>query len=396
MEKLDNKIVYKHTENKAFAYREFDREIKNFMQIWNLPGASVALAKDGKIHYRKVFGKADSETELKADNIFRIASLSKPITALAIMVLVEQGKLKPDDLVFGEKGVLNALNYRNIQDQRIYKITVKHLLQHRGGWDRETSQFGDPMFHAKAIGKILGFTRKANPEHIIRFMLDKPLDFMPGSRFAYSNFGYNILGRIVEKLSSLKYEAFVQKHILAPLNISDVKLGRSWFHNKYSDEVWYYAGKDKVWLPNDKKSRKSLKTKLSFGKFKMEVLDASCGWVSSAESLAKILMAIHPDTRENRILKSETAKLIQQAAVLNRNYGLGWFIHPDLSWSHHGCLPGSSAMMQMNTSGFSWVILFNSWPDNHSFLPALEDKMTKAVKNLKTELDFSALNKMAA
>ncbi len=378
------------------AFQDFEKDIQRFMQRWDLPGVSLALAKDGEIRYKKAFGKAHSDIDIKTDNVFRIASLSKPITALAIMVLAEQGKLKLDDFVFGEEGILNTSQYKNIADERIKKITVKHLLQHRGGWDRDKSPYRDPMFHAKAIGKILGFTKKANPENIISFMLTKKLEFMPGSQFAYSNLGYNILGRIVEKVSGFGYETFVRKHILAPLDITDVKLGRSWFAEKHNEEVWYYAGKDKLWLPNDKKSRKELKTRLSFRKFKMEVLDAGCGWVASAESLAKILMAIHPDTTENRILKPETTRLIQQAAVLNRNYGLGWFIHSDLSWSHHGCLPGSSAMMQMNTNGYSWVILFNSWPDNNNFLPALEEKMAKALKELKINIDNTKSTKMAA
>lgn len=392
----DKEKINSDTDYTQIAFHEFDKQVQSFMQLWEIPGASVALAKDGIIQYKWAFGKADADTEIRTENVFRIASLSKPITALAIMVLLEQGKLKLDDLVFGEKGILNSLYYYDIYDERAKKITVKHLLQHRAGWDRETSRFGDPMFHAKDIGKLLGFKRKANPEHIIRFMLGKPLDFMPGSRFSYSNFGYNILGRIIEKLSGLRYETFVQKYILQPLDIKDVKLGRSWQTDKHNDEVWYYAGKDKLWLPADKQSRKALKTKLSFRKFRMEVLDAGCGWVASAESLAKIMMAVHPDTKNNRILKPETAKLIQQAAILNRNYGLGWFIHSDLSWSHHGCLPGSSAMMYMNTSGFSWVILFNSWPGNNYFLPALEEKMTRAVKNIKTGYEITRQSKMAA
>src|SRR5687768_7441252 len=85
---------YKH-----IAFHEFDKQIRSFMQSWDIPGASLALAKDGEIKYKRAFGKADSIKEIKTDNIFRIASLSKPITALAIMVLVEQGKLKLDDVV---------------------------------------------------------------------------------------------------------------------------------------------------------------------------------------------------------------------------------------------------------------------------------------------------------
>ena len=83
-----------------------DKEVKAFMKRWHIPGGSLALVKDGHLLYTQAYGKADTDIPAQPYHLFRIASLSKPITALAILKLQEQGKLKLTDKVFGPKGIL--------------------------------------------------------------------------------------------------------------------------------------------------------------------------------------------------------------------------------------------------------------------------------------------------
>ena len=113
----------------------FDRTVERFLKRWEIMGASIAIMKDGKLLYCKGFGWADKEqnvpTEVK--HIFRIASISKLITATGIMKLYESGKLSLDDKVFGETGILCDSMFSNIKDARIKQITVEHLLRHQGG-----------------------------------------------------------------------------------------------------------------------------------------------------------------------------------------------------------------------------------------------------------------------
>ena len=114
--------------------KKLDNAIEKFLRKWEIKGASFALMKDNKLVYAKGYGIADNETGTTPSNIFRIASVSKLITAAGIMKLVESGRLKLDDCVFGENGILNDNDFTNIKDSRIKDITVEHLLRHRSGF----------------------------------------------------------------------------------------------------------------------------------------------------------------------------------------------------------------------------------------------------------------------
>jgi CubicO group peptidase (beta-lactamase class C family) len=209
-----------------------DVDVSQFMQKWNLPGGSIAVVKDGRLIYARGFGEADKNTPVVPDNLFRIASLSKPITAMAVMKLIEDGLLQPESLVFGEQGILNNPEYNVIEDERIKLITVRHLLEHTAGWDREANHIGDPMFNSIKIAKERQVEAPANPVAIIQYVLSHPLDFAPGTKFSYSNIGYCIIGRVIERVTGLPYEDYVYQHILQPLGISEMRLGKNSYEGK--------------------------------------------------------------------------------------------------------------------------------------------------------------------
>lgn len=110
--------------------------------------------KNGKLLYSKGFGIADSAkgTPVNVSNIFRIASLSKLITATGIMKLWEEKKLSLDQPVFGEKGILNDSAFLGIKDPRIREITVEHLLRHQGGY---SIRAGDPLFCTPSVAQSM-------------------------------------------------------------------------------------------------------------------------------------------------------------------------------------------------------------------------------------------------
>src|SRR5439155_13454828 len=110
-------------------------------------------------------------------------------------------------------------------DPRLSEVTVRHLLQHSGGWNREKS--GDPMFKAAEISSELGVPSPPSSLNIIRYMMGRPLDVDPGTRYAYSNFGYCVLGRILEQRSGESYENYVKKQVLGPMGITRMTLGRA-------------------------------------------------------------------------------------------------------------------------------------------------------------------------
>jgi len=151
------------------AFKSFDDAVTKFMLKYEIPGGALAVTSGGKMIYARGYGWADVEENLPATpaSLFRIASISKPITAVAVMTLVQDGKLKLDD------HALHVLNLKPLtgakEDPRLVKITVRQLLQHTGGWDRDKS--GDPMFKSVEIAKVAGMQPPADQRAIIRYML---------------------------------------------------------------------------------------------------------------------------------------------------------------------------------------------------------------------------------
>ena len=167
----------------------FDTIIPDLMSKWQIPGGAVAVVKDGRLVYARGYGWADVETNesVQPDSLFRIGSISKPITAVTILKLVEEGQLDLDAKVFELLDYLKPPDNATVVDSRINDITVRQLLYHSGGWDRELSF--DPMFIPIQAAEAVDALAPASCETVIRYMLGQPLDFSPGSQYAYSNFG---------------------------------------------------------------------------------------------------------------------------------------------------------------------------------------------------------------
>jgi N-acyl-D-amino-acid deacylase len=138
------------TTGRASPYlASFDRLLVGFLHERELPGAALAVARYGRLVYARGYGYADQETKepVLPNSLFRIASVSKPLTAVAVLQLVERGRLRPDDSVFDvlqlEEPAENGVSF----DECWRRVTILHLLQHRGGWDRDKSF--DPMLRTE-------------------------------------------------------------------------------------------------------------------------------------------------------------------------------------------------------------------------------------------------------
>ena len=221
--------------------KAFDSAMQDLMNQYDIPGAQLAITYQGRLVYNRGFGKANIENNelVNPNSKFRIASVSKTLTGVACIKLMEKGLLNLDAKVFGPNGILRDIINRPILDSRVQNITVRMLLHHSGGWDRDIS--GDPMFNAYQIANIMGVSSPPSEETVINYVLSqKNLDFTPGSNYKYSNFGYCILGRVIEKVSGSSYEKYITDHILSPLGMSSTQLGFNLKFNQLSNEVTYY------------------------------------------------------------------------------------------------------------------------------------------------------------
>ncbi len=349
----------------------FDKLMTTFIAKHELPGGALAVAKDGRVVYSRGFGYADRDKKdaVRPESLFRIASISKPITAAAVLQLVERKKLKLDDKVFD---VLQLEEPKGVQfDERWRKVTILQLLHHTGGWDRGKSF--DPMFYSPEIVKELKIKTPADAHAIIRFMLRQPLDFDPGKEYQYSNFGYCLLGRVVEKVGGKPYEEYVQKQVLAPLGIEKMRLGKTLLTDRAAGEVRYY-------VPKGDRPRAILGPDAGkpvdepYGAWNLEALDAHGGWLASAEDLVRFASAFdHP--KKCKILGEKSIEILfarpegapgktKAGKPAETYYACGWEVRPFKdgtrnTW-HSGSLPGTSTLLVRRSDGLTWAVLFNS------------------------------------
>ena len=215
----------------------------SFIEEHKVSGAALAVSHNREIVYSKGFGLADlgKNRHVEADSLFRIASISKPITAVAVLQLVDSGKIHLDEPVLNFVHLKPHVEPRKSPDPLWHKVTVRHCLQHTGGWDRDKS--GDPIVIPDKIASALGTRVPVPPEDIVRYMMGQPLDFDPGLRFAYSNLGYLLLGRLIETATNRRYEELGRQSVLAPLGIRSMQLGRAMPERRPKGEVCYYDSK---------------------------------------------------------------------------------------------------------------------------------------------------------
>jgi CubicO group peptidase (beta-lactamase class C family) len=372
----------------------YDNVIPDLMRKYKIPGGAVAVVRDGKLIYARGFGYADVENKapVQPHALFRLASVSKPITGVAIMKLVEDGKLRLDDRVTPLIADLTPAPGATV-DPRWEQITIRHLLTHTGGWDRAVSF--DPMFQPAIAAAAVNAPAPASAETIIRYMKGKPLDFNPGEKFVYSNFGYAILGRVIERVTGMPYEPFVRTRVLQPAGATRTRLGRTRLSDALPDEVKYYwTGVGLNWpiVPSVFPGEGAVPN--NYGAFYIEAMDSHGGWVSSTVDLLRFLTAVdgradRPDILSTGLVAEMTGTGATVCPASACYYAAGWFVNPtqgDANWSHGGDLPGTTALLVRTYSRLSWVALFNANPLFTAKPPAAD---------FKGELDAALWNALA-
>jgi N-acyl-D-amino-acid deacylase len=360
------------------------------MTKWGLPGGAVALVRNGKLVMAEGYGLADEagNVPVAPDSLFRIASLSKPVTAAAALRLAEAGLLSLDAKAFAILGDLQPPPGATA-DPRLYDITVRDLLQHSGGWDRDASF--DPMFRSREIAAAMNVPTPPDAATIIRFMMGQPLDFTPGTRYAYSNFGYCVLGRIIERVSGETYEGHVTESVLGPAGISRMKVGRSLAADRAPGEVAYYDYPGAPTTPSVF-TEAGEPVPWPYGGFAIEPMDAHGGWIASAVDLMRFVTAVdglatRPDVLQKTTLDLMVARPnLPDWAASDWYYALGWQVRPmgaSGNWWHTGSLPGTTSILVRSYNGMAWAALFNTRPAaGDNFINELDNDLWRAVNGV--------------
>lgn len=229
----------------------FDNVMHAYMPFHGINAGVLAVSKDGVVVYQRGFG-----TGIPENTPMRLASVEKPITAAAVRKLIAAGVLNWSDPVFDldecPGGLLSHVPWDGLADERLCDITLQDLVNHVGGWDRDTAAIGDPQFYTLQMAQEMGIAPPAGRDDIIRYMLSQPLQFDPGTNgctdgngnpfYCYSNFGYMVLGRIVEEYSGAGLVGFVHANVLTPqmwVPNQEVMFGRTFDANQSPREPTY-------------------------------------------------------------------------------------------------------------------------------------------------------------
>jgi N-acyl-D-amino-acid deacylase len=357
---------------KPFDLLFTDHVVKN-----KLPGAAVALTRNGKLVYARGFGYANVEkkTPVQPTSLFRTASVSKSITAVAVMQLVEKKLVKLDAPILDFITLKPHLEPKTKPDPRWKKVTVRHCLQHTGGFDRDLSL--DPCTATGDVAKALGTTPPLTPAQVTRYALGRPIEHEPGEQYVYSNLGYLLLGRVIEAAAKSTYTEYVRKKVFAPLKVTVPQLARALPANRPKTEVSYYDanGTTSLCLYPPMIGQK---VPMPDGGGNIEAFEAHGGWVASAVDLVRFVSAFDDPTK-CPLLSEESIREMWARPSATRweengrptptYYACGWSVRPigqqmKVNAWHYGRMSGTSTVIVHRCDGFAWAVLFHT-----DFLP---------------------------
>lgn len=364
-----------------------DNAVKAFMDKYSVPGLSIAILKNEKLVYAKGYGVANQATgePVTTSSIFRVASVSKSITARAALKLVDEGKLNLDQKVFGAGGILGTKYGTQPYTPQLEQITVRQLLNHTAGgdawtniWDPANNKL-DPFYQKE----WLGYTT----DQVISATLDtRPVTQTPGSKFVYSNISINIAGRVIEKIAGVPYDKYVQDNLLKPIGIdpNTMRIGGSTLAERFPNEVVYYNPYPGYDQPYD---------------FPVPRFDAHGGWITTPVNMARLLAFTDGVPGKKDILSASSIQDMKTPSAASLvggatyGYGLGNYVSTvSKAITHDGSMAGTSTTWWQYPNGYTYVVFTNTRRNEPNYVPDLELFLYNALFS-GTPLAFTQLMK---
>ena len=346
--------------------------ILDLLKKEQIPGATLAVLDHDQLVFERGFGYADLDNSqpMLPDAVMRIASISKPMTAAAVLSLVRDGRLSLDDslLQWLTKHPANwDLATARETDPRWADIRVRHLLQHTAGFNRTISK--DTMFQLVPVASALGLKRRLQTNDIVRYQLTQKLDFDPGSEYSYSNVGYCLLGRVLEAVTGQSYVECMQQLVLEPCGMRQTQQGRTLLADQLPGEVRYFVrNRQKVPLVFDVLRGETREdphmVEQPYGQWDLEVMDSHGGWTSTAGDLMRFMKTAMAEP-QRRLVAEPIPGLTPEPSSSDAWYGAGWQVRPGaggrgLNFWHTGRLAGTSTLLVRRHDNRAWAVLFNT------------------------------------
>jgi CubicO group peptidase (beta-lactamase class C family) len=338
-----------------------DEIMSRVLEEHNVVGALIAIAKDGRLVLDRGYGLANRRRRepMSARTIGDIGSVTKPITACAILKLCEDGRLDIEARLVDALADLRPFPGLGIADRRFLEIKVHHLLYHGGGFGNKwaKSRVHDAeVERAKAFGERTGkYVGSEIAALNYRLAMSTPLKFTPGSQHSYSNFGFVTLRLVVERASGLRYEDFCQAHVLQPMGVRRMRLD--------SHGPIYFPGETHRYKYHaDSKRYEDSGGGVGVG--------AAGNWIASASDLVRFLLAID-GARGKRFFRDDTMHLmlgppppIFKGDTSHRWPGLGFAVtrsESGLGYSKNGGVEGASTWIEHIAPGnIDWALHMNT------------------------------------
>jgi len=309
-----------------------DTFVEQLMADKQIPGLSLAVIHDQKLIKAKGYGMLNRERNVKVrpSSIFPIASISKPLTATAILLLVEDGKIELDAAVG---------TYLTDASSKWQDITIRQMLNHTAGLSESVYQGN--------------FRQLTHPERFVATAGRIPLDFQPGESWMYSNTGYNLAAAIVEEVSKQPFEQFVKERIFEPLEMTATDVLRDSYQSP-NIAMGYVIDRGKL---------NPIEIRLSQVRQQMRLFLGSGSITSNALDLAKWAIAM----QKGQLLSAESQAAMTAPGMTNSglttSYGLGWFINEINNHKtviHGGNLWGySTSLSQFPDEQLTVIVLTN-------------------------------------
>lgn len=336
---------------------KMDARIMKFMRKWQIKGASLAVTRNDSLLYAKGYGWADEEEGIVMEpgHILRMASVSKLLTAVGIMVLQDRDSLSIKDTVFGPGGILDTPYFNDLVkcDKNYKKVTIEHLLRHQVGFRR------DPLFSSVDVKNQLGLDHAPTKEDYYGIVLSRRLRWVPGTSQKYSNFGYLLLSEIIEKVSGMPYEEFMKKEVLEPAGCFDMHIGGIYYEDKRANEVRYYTHEGDGKYIEEYTGNGNM-VERCYGGTNLPLLSGAGAWCGSTAEIARLVASIDGDPGVEDIISHES--FLQMIEYFDENtFSLGWNdTTPAKGWNRTGTLAGTSALVRYYPDGECWIMITNT------------------------------------
>ena len=329
--------------NDLSSLPEMDQVVDSFMTFWHLRGVSLSISRNDSLLYARGYGKADTVNPMTPGTTLRLASVSKLLTAVGIMRLQEKAMLFLDSPVFGPYGILNEYD-SHIRDDNYYLITVEHLLRHQAGF---TSRGGDPVF-----------SPYPSREELLKKQLSRSLYYEPGTTQEYSNFGFLLLSLIIEKVSGLPYEDFMQQEVFAPARCYGFRLAGNYLKDRHPGESRYHMHPEAVQSPSF--DGRFAAVEKCYGGNNISGSLGAGGWTGSAVELSRLVSTIDGKGPLEDILLPFSVKQMTNYYD-TETFSLGWNdTKPGGEWTRSGSFSGTQALVKTFPDGECWIFLSNT------------------------------------